>query len=257
MVGKTTTIIDLSLPLKQGLPLRRPPQITYYGHEETAAAAGPQWGLVPGDFPNGRYCAYEEVTLVTHVGTHLDAPWHFGPTSEGKPARTIDQIPLEWCYGDGVVLDFSHKSRGDSITGEEVEAALVRIDYRLKAYDIVLIRTDTTNKYYSLPDYEYRHPGMTRQATLWLIEQGIKVMGIDAWGWDRPLDILAAELKSGVKGSFWAAHYLGQEREYCHIEGLTNLDKIPSPFGFKVAAFPIKIQGASAGWVRAVAIIER
>ncbi len=257
MIEKATTIIDLSLPLKQGLPLRRPPQITYYGHEETAAAAGPLWGLRPEDFPNARYGAWEEVTLTTHVGTHLDAPWHFGPTSEGKPSRTIDQIPLEWCYGDGVILDFSSKGRGDSIADTDVQAALVRIDYQLKAGDIVLIRTDTSNKYYSQPGYEDKNPGMTRQATLWLIEQGIKVMGIDAWGWDRPHDIMAAELKSGIKGSFWAAHYVGQEKEYCHIEGLTNLDKIPKPFGFKVAAFPIKIEGASAGWVRAVAIIER
>jgi len=54
----------------------------------------------------------------------------------------------------------------------------------------------------------------------------------------------------------WPAHFLGREREYCHIEKMANLDKIPKPFGFKVACFPIKVEKASAGWVRAVAIIE-
>jgi len=54
----------------------------------------------------------------------------------------------------------------------------------------------------------------------------------------------------------WKSHYLGKEREYCHIERLANLDKIPAPFGFKVAAFPIKIEGASAGWFRVVAILK-
>jgi kynurenine formamidase len=54
----------------------------------------------------------------------------------------------------------------------------------------------------------------------------------------------------------WAAHFVGKEKEYCQIEKLANLEKIPQPFGFKVAVFPIKVEGASAGWARPVAIIE-
>jgi kynurenine formamidase len=54
----------------------------------------------------------------------------------------------------------------------------------------------------------------------------------------------------------WPAHFAGITKEYCHIEKLANLDKIPKPHGFKVAVFPIKIKGASAGWARPVAIIE-
>ena len=81
-------------------------------------------------------------------------------------------------------------------------------------------------------------------------------MGTDAWGWDRPFDTMVADFKAGKREQFWESHYFGKEKEYCHIERLANLDKIPKPFGFKVAAFPIKIEGASAGWVRAVAILE-
>ena len=81
-------------------------------------------------------------------------------------------------------------------------------------------------------------------------------MGIDAWGWDRPHKFMVEELKAGNKEHFFESHYLGIEREYVHLERLANLDKIPEPFGFKVVAFPIKIEGASAGWVRAVAMIE-
>ena len=73
---------------------------------------------------------------------------------------------------------------------------------------------------------------------------------------EEPIEVMAAELKAGEKGKFWEAHFLGKEKEYCHIERMANLDKIPKPFGFKVAAFPIKIEEASAGWVRAVAILE-
>ena len=93
----------------------------------------------------------------------------------------------------------------------------------------------------------------TRASTLWLIDRGIRVMGIDAWGWDRPFGLMVEELKRGVKGRVWEAHYAGKEKEYCHIENLANLDMIPKPFGFKVAVFPIKIERASAGWCRAVA----
>ena len=64
--------------------------------------------------------------------------------------------------------------------------------------DIVLIRTDV-HRHYGEPGYEDMHPGMTREATLWLIEHGIKVMGIDAWGWDRPHDVMIADLKAGKK----------------------------------------------------------
>ena len=75
-------------------------------------------------------------------------------------------------------------------------------------------------------------------------------------GLGRPHSVMVAELKAGNKKRFWEAHYLGIEKEYVHIERLANLDKIPRPFGFKVIAFPIKIEGASGGWVRAVAMVD-
>jgi kynurenine formamidase len=56
-------------------------------------------------------------------------------------------------------------------------------------------------------------------------------------------------------GRFWAAHFVGVEREYCQIEQLTNLDKLP-PFGFRVCAFPLKVAGGSAGPARVVALVE-
>ncbi|MBI2918202.1 MAG: cyclase family protein [Chloroflexi bacterium] len=255
--GRSTRlrIIDLSVPLKNGAQEPLPPQITYMGHAETARDMGPLFGLRPDDFPEAKFCAAERVTLSTHSGTHLDAPWHYWPTSQGKPARTIDQVPLEWCYGDGVVLDFSHRKRGDLITAEDVQQALRQIGYAIKPFDIVLIRTDAS-KHFDEPGNDLIHPGMSREATLWLIDQGVRVVGIDAWGWDRPFDLMAADVKAGHKDQLWQGHYAGREREYCHIEKLCNLDRIPTPYGFKVAVFPVNIQGASAGWCRPVAIME-
>jgi kynurenine formamidase len=256
MEGKPgTKIIDLSVPLVQTQPgAMLKVDIEYVSHEENARVHGASLGLTPDDLPDGRFAAVESVMLTTHSGTHLDAPWHFGPTSGGKPSRTIDAIPLEWCFGDGVVLDFRHKKAGDGIGAADVEQALAKIGYSLKPLDIVLFLTGAS-KHYGRPEYADLHPGATRESTLWLIDRGIKVMGIDAWGWDRPFGMMLEELRRGVKGRVWEAHYAGKEKEYCHIENLANLEMIPRPFGFKVAVFPIKIERASAGWVRAVAII--
>jgi kynurenine formamidase len=54
----------------------------------------------------------------------------------------------------------------------------------------------------------------------------------------------------------WEAHRVMREREYYHIENLINLDLIPMPYGFIVSAFPVKLRGATAAPIRAVAIIE-
>lgn len=250
---KRRRLIDLSVTIRHAPGAFNPCEITYRTHQETAKFRGRALGVPESFFPDSMFAASEIITLSTHVGTHLDAPWHYAPTSEGKPAKTIDQIPLEWCYGDGVLLDFTHKRAGELISVDDVKQALDNINYRLKPFDIVLIRTDAS-KHFGEETYERIHPGMGRESTLWLIEQGIKVMGIDAWGWDRPLDVLLHESKSG-KNVFWAAHFLGKEREYCHLENLANLHLIPVPYSFTVAVFPVKINRVGAGWVRAVAII--
>ncbi len=249
-------IIDLSVPLQQ-----TPPDsvlkvdIQYIDHKEGTRIFGSAFGLRENDFPDGNFSAVEKITLTTHSGTHLDAPWHYWPTSEGKPSKKIDQIPLEWCYGDGVVLDLTSKKRGEEIDVADIKKALQRIHYGLKHFDIVLLMTGAS-KYYGKPEYMDAHPGATRSATLWLIEQGIRVMGIDAWGWDKPFSVMVEDVKAGRKEKLWAAHFAGREREYCHIENLTNLEMIPKAYGFKVAVFPIKIENAGGGWVRAVAIID-
>jgi kynurenine formamidase len=248
-------IIDLSQPIQQTPPgSMLKVDIEYLSHEDGTRLHGTFFGLTPEDLPDGKFAAVENVTLTTHSGTHLDAPWHYGSTSGGKPAKTIDKIPLDWCYGDGVVLDFRRKKAGDGIGVDDLEKALKKIRYRLKPFDIVLLMTGAS-KQYGKPTYMNAHPGATRESTLWLIDQGIKVMGIDAWGWDRPFNVMVEEVKRGIKGRVWAAHYVGKEKEYCHLENLANLEKIGKPYGFKVAVFPIKVERAGGAWVRAVAIV--
>ena len=243
--------IDLSVLITKKAKLRRMPEVQYLDHEEYAKSRGPQLGLASGKLREWGFLAMDKVSMTPHEGTHLDAPWHFAPTSEGKPSKTIDQIPLEWCYRDGVVLDFHHFERERPILVDDLKEVLGKISYTLKPFDIVLIRTDAT-KHWLDEGYEDLGAGLTAESTLWLIEQGIKVMGKDSWTWDMPFDIMREQRKPE---EFLEAHFIGNEREYCHLENLANLDKLP-PFGFQVVVFPIKIEGASAGWTRAVAIVE-
>lgn len=234
------------------------PEIQYITH---AMGAEQMLTFFPGikkeQLPNSLGWALENITLTTHSGTHLDAPYHYHPTMDkGKKALTIDEIPLEWCYNDGVVLDFSAKADGERITAADVEAELERIGYQLKPLDIVLVHVGAA-KFWGKEEYLVKGAGMTRESTLYLTDRGIKVVGIDAWSWDRPLPFLAKEFqKNGDSSVIWEAHFAGIEAGYCHMEKMTNLDKIPKPFGFKVACFPVKIADASAGWVRPVAIID-
>jgi kynurenine formamidase len=231
-------------------------EVTHMPHEEGVAGMRQIFGCSRDDLPQGLGWAVDTLTLSTHAGTHVDAPWHYSPVSEGEKARTIDEMPLEWFFGDGVVLDMRHKPRGSAVTVDDLKEALKRIGYTLKPGDIVLIQTGA-DKYWGTPEYSEAGCGMTRESTLWLINQGIKVMGIDAWGWDRPFWAIREEFQeTRDKSIIWCGHYVGIEKEYCHIEKLANLDRLPRPFGFKIACFPIKIVGGSAGWSRVVAILQ-
>jgi kynurenine formamidase len=208
------------------------------------------------DFLEGIGLAWENVSLSTHYGTHLDAPYHYTPFFRGKPSLTIDKVPLEYCFCDGVVLDCREKKAGEEISVEDLESSLKKINYQLKPNDIVLIMA-VGNKFRDTRKYLFLHPGISPDALDWLIEKGIKIIGVDSWGLDRPSNLMIEEyLKTKDKNVLWPAHLKGREKEFFHIEKLVNLEKIPTPFGFKVACFPIKIANASAGWSRVVAIIE-
>lgn len=189
-----------------------------------------------------------------HSSTHIDAPWHYSPTVAGQPAKTIDQVPLEWLYGPGVVVDMTHKPDFEAITVEDLKTGLERSGAELSPGTIVLIRTGRDQL--RGKDFVEKGTGMSREATEWLIDQGIKVMGIDQWGWDLPLPYLVKEAKATNDPElFWQAHLVGQEKEYLHMEQLTNLGALPA-HGFKVGVFPLKIKGASAAPARVVGIIE-
>jgi len=249
-------ILDLSVPTEVCASEPLPLQVSHEEHSHSVWLMQSYFGCSEQDLPEALGWANDSVSMISHAGTHVDAPWHYGPVSEGKKARTIDEMPIEWFYGDGVVLDMRHKPRGSGITVADLEEALLRIEYRIKPLDIVMIQTGA-DKLWGTPEYFDAGCGMTRESTLWLLDQGVRVTGIDAWGWDRPFWAIREDFaRTGDRGLLWGAHYAGIDREYCHIEKLANLDRLPRPYGFKVACFPVKLAGGSAGWSRVVAILE-
>ena len=247
-------IIDLSLSLENHATEPYPPTITAYDHASGARRLGTLAGVDPRDFPEGVALATETVTASTHSGTHVDAPWHYGPTSEGRPARRIDEIPLDWLYGPGVVLDVRHRGPGEEITPADVTAALERTGRRLGPGDIALVQTGV-DRYWGSHDYTAMQPGLGRAATELILDAGVRTIGIDAWGLDRPAAAMAESHRDGEPGALWPAHFLGREREYLQVEKLANLDRLPAAGTFTFAAFPVRVSAASAGWCRAVAIV--
>jgi kynurenine formamidase len=266
-------LVDLSVPIA---PHPRDPnvgEIEHWTHErgpevlgrafaplleETAARRGLE--AVPvldaGAFPDGVFLSNEFVRLAVHGGTHLDAPFHYGPLCEGKPAKRIGDVPLEWCFGPGVRLSFTGKAPLELIEADDVERELERIGYAVEPGDIVLIETGWDTRW---PDAEYfdAHPAMSLEATRLLVERGVRVIGIDTNGFDLPsAAMVEAYAVTGDPSHLWPCHMYGREAEYLQIERMGGLGRIPVAHGFEVACFPIRVDGAGAGWARPVAIVH-
>src|SRR4051794_25120634 len=138
-------LVDLSAPISQStgdLPEVLRTDIEFVDH---AAGAAQLDGLlrVPARLlrDNEGWAVEPFTRLGTHNATHVDAPCHYNSRIGGEPAQTIDELPLDWFFGPGVVLDMTAKAEGERIGVEDVEAELGRIGHDLGERDIVLVHT--------------------------------------------------------------------------------------------------------------------
>jgi len=257
-------IIDISSPLMAGIKSDPPemlPKIQYLDHHMTAPRMAEYMGVRIEDLPEGEYAAVERVEISTHNGTHLDAPYHYFSRMDeqlvpgGRPSMRIDEVPLEWCFQPAVKLDFRHCEDGYVVQPADVEAELRRIGHAIRPLEIVVVNTRAGARY-GEDDYIDTGCGMGKAATLWLLERGVRLVGTDAWSWDAPFSHTRRKIAAGGDPALiWEGHRAGREIGYCHLEKLHNLEALPAS-GFMVACFPVKVHRGSAGWTRAVAILE-
>ena len=257
-------IVDISVPLMAGIksdPAGSEPKINYFTHQQTAQKMADYMGVPVSALPEGEYAAVERVDLSTHNGTHIDAPYHFFSRMNertvpgGEPSWRIDQVPLDWCFQPGVKLDFRHFADGYIVQPVDIAAELKRIGHSLKPLEIVVVNTRAGSRY-GEDDYIDSGCGMSKAATLWMLEQGVRVVGTDGWSWDVPFSFTKQRIaEGGSPDLIWEGHRAGREIGYSHIEKLHNLESLPAS-GFTVSCLPVKVHQASAGWCRAVAIFE-
>lgn len=206
------------------------------------------------DLPDEEFLSLEIVHSPVHIGTHLDYTFHYGSKSEGRPSKSTQEIPLELCYGDGVKLDFSYKNRGEAIKKEDIGRELERIRYSLKPRDITLLFTGR-DRLFGKREYFTDYPAVDTSAIDYLLDQGVKIFGVDTMGIDKPYQFMLKEFREKKDRScLWPAHFYGRKREFIHIERLANLDKLPD-YGFKIACFPINIRKTGGAWARVVGIV--
>jgi len=216
---------------------------------------GPAGQLGAADFPESLGLAWTQVHLSDHAGNHIDAPYHFGPLVEGQPAKTIDKVPLSWCAGPGVRLDFrSHQGR--DISSDDLRRELERIEVTLVPEAIPLLWTGADAYIDDEREYWPRQAGLSLEGLNYLLDCGVRLIGIDAYAMDVSHATMQRQKAEG-DSRFFPLHFVGRAREHMHLEKLANLGRLPRPSGFYFAAFPIKLRGASAGWVRPVAMVPR
>ncbi len=207
------------------------------------------------DLPEGEGWGDEQLHITTHLGTHVDAPLHYGSTCEGKPARTISDLKLEELYVDAIVLDLRGAvPGGEGIPVSALDAALKKNGARVPDSGAVIIRTG--QEAYGVADEGFfNYPGMTREGTLFLSSLGAKVLGTDALGWDRPFAAMRrAFKKTQNRHEIWDGHFAGRDREVFIVQQMSNLAALP-PSGFKIGFFPLRLAGCSAAPARVVAFV--
>lgn len=254
-------IVDLSRPLEISVPADPPglgPRIEYSDHKQSMAGMLAMFpGLEANQLPDGEAWAVELLTVSTHNGTHVDAPWHYASTmNRGERAWTIDEVPLDWFYRPGLKLDFRDMPDGHVVTASEMAERVGASRHDLRPLDIVLMNTRAAAAY-GTPAYIDSGCGFGRDATLWLLERGVRVVGTDAWSWDAPFSFTRRRfLETGDPSIIWEGHKASLEIGYCHMEKLANLELLPDT-GFLVSCFPFRIKQASAGFTRAVAVLGK
>lgn len=230
----TPEIIDLSQEIYEGMPVYKDlPQVTmrvHNSHEEWMGIKNPEI----------RTPAVHKLELGEHTGTHVDAINHMAIEHAGK---SIDIMPLNMFYTEGICLDFSHKRLKEIIDTDEIITACKEANVEIKKGDTVLLHTDHYRKHFRTQNWG-NGPGISVAAAEWLGEQEIAAFGVET-------------MSPGVPGiSNKQVHYVCGNMNFTHYENLINLHQLIGRGRFRFIGLPLKIKGGTGSPVRAVAIFE-
>jgi kynurenine formamidase len=255
-------IIDLSTPVDAAVwepnPIVHTVLSPAEGAVHMAESMRDKYGLDfdPAALPEGELLSLDTLSLTTHTGTHVDAPSHYGSTASYGTPRHIDQMPLDWFFRPGLVLDISDAPVG-TVDADGLRHRFDRAGRTPQPMDMVLLYTGAA-ALAGTPKYFTDFVGLDGSATALLLDLGVRVIGTDAFSLDAPFGYMIREYqRTANRDVLWPAHFAGRHREYCQIERLNNLDALLGTAGFTVCCFPVKVANAGAGWARAVALVPQ
>jgi kynurenine formamidase len=191
------------------------------------------------------YCHVDLLTLGSHTGTHIDAPYHFL-----KDGQKIDEIPAHRFIGRGILVDVSGKSARDLIDHADLEPFTADI----KKGDFVILKTGW-DRYFGMQQY-LQHPFLGADAGRLLLDLGVSLVGIDALNVDAsyPLASDSESLDTGggvTADDNYPIHGILLGNDILIVENLCNLDKIDQKFGF-YSFLPLKLKESDGSPIRAV-----
>jgi len=198
-------------------------------HGQANFPMDPKLSIVPHSTTKTLKYAMTQVSMATHQGTHLDAMSHF---VDG--GRTIDQMPLDWFFGDAVLL------RLPKGPGEEIHVAdFQKFEHNIQP-GVRLIYETGWHRQFGRENYFSDFPSLTQEAARYLVSRKIRLLGMDTPTPSR---------------DWYEVHHilLAPAAEVVVVEGLTNLGRVPERFTF--AGFPLNFEGRDGSPIRAVAIL--
>src|ERR1039458_9461502 len=164
-----------------------------------------------------------------HGPTHIDAVSHLSRNPDAPP---VDKIPLEYCITSGICLDVSDIPQKKQFGRAKIEQELKRWKLGIEKGDTVLFHTGHFSRYYGKPEYMTDYPGLDREGTEFIIDQGCVNFGVDSASPDMWYD------------KTYPCHSVCAERQITHIENLCNLDLLVGK-RLTFIALPLKIRGGT------------
>ena len=231
LLQRSIRIVDLTIEIYEGMPIWPGHQLPYMFVNQDHEGFKQRWG---GDLG---FEAHNWL-MSEHTGTHTDATIEYDP--EGAH---IDEMPLEFFYGEAICIDVSHIRHPDWLTREVLERAVEASPQEICRGDIVCLHTGTGARLYPDPEYIKTYPGLSRDGAVWLAEQGVVNIAIDQVAIDHSDDLE------------YSGHMVCAEYGIVNTENLTNLDRLIDK-RFLFFGLPLLFDQGTGSPVRAVALLQ-